>query len=66
MNRKLKKYLDITAFVLVIVGAINWLVIGLGGTNFVETIFKTNAKYVYDAVGISGLYSLQYVKKMFK
>jgi len=45
------------AFVLVLIGAINWLLIGVSGNDLVESVFGfTIAKYVYILVGLSGLF----------
>lgn len=47
--------------VLVIIGAINWGLIGLLDFNLVETIFQTGSiltKIIYSLVGISGLVSI--------
>ena len=50
------------ALILVIIGAINWLMVGLFELDLVATIFggSTNilAKIVYVLVGISGLISI--------
>jgi uncharacterized membrane protein YuzA (DUF378 family) len=52
-----------TAEILVIVGALNWLSIGLQNTNYVSKFVGENAKYVYILVGLAGLY-LAYCKIM--
>jgi uncharacterized membrane protein YuzA (DUF378 family) len=45
------------AFILVLIGAINWLLIGVSGNDLVESVFGfTIAKYVYILVGLSGLW----------
>ena len=49
----------ITALVLTILGAINWLLIGLFRFNVVSAIFgdmSTLSRIVYVLVGLSGLY----------
>ena len=52
--------LDLVALVLVIIGGLNWGLIGLfQGFNLVETLFSTVpmlAKIVYDIVGLAALY----------
>lgn len=52
------------ALILVIIGAINWLMVGLFELDLVATIFggSTNilAKIVYVLVGISGLISISF------
>ena len=45
------KVLDIIALILVIIGAINWGLIGLFNFNLVDTIFG----------GIAGLYSIKFL-----
>lgn len=53
------------ALILVIIGAINWLMVGLFELDLVATIFggSTNilAKIVYVLVGISGLISISFL-----
>lgn len=44
------------ANVLVIVGALNWLAIGLSNTNYVTQLFDTNAKHIFTLVGLAGAY----------
>ncbi len=51
--------IDWIALVLVIVGALNWGLIGFFGFNLVEAIFgdmTTVIKIVYDLVGIAAVY----------
>lgn len=54
--------LDRVSLGLVIVGAINWLLVGLFRYDLVASIFggtaTTSARIVYTLVGIAGLYSL--------
>ncbi|MGL4848146.1 MAG: DUF378 domain-containing protein [Clostridium sp.] len=56
------KGLDIIALVLIIVGALNWGLIGFLGFNLVEFLFGVGiiATIVYVLVGISGLYSISF------
>ncbi|MGL5415912.1 MAG: DUF378 domain-containing protein [Clostridium sp.] len=56
------KGLDILALILIIVGALNWGLIGFFGFNLVEAIFGVGmiAAIVYVLVGISGLYSISF------
>ncbi|MEM4265997.1 MAG: DUF378 domain-containing protein [Candidatus Woesearchaeota archaeon] len=53
------------ALVLVIVGAINWGLVGLFGFDLVAKIFGAGvvAKIVYDLVGLAGLYMIYLVSK---
>ncbi len=54
--------LDNTALVLVIIGAINWLLIGLFGFDLVASIFGGQgaiiSRIIYTIVGIAGLWSI--------
>lgn len=53
--------LDVTALILVIIGAVNWGLIGFFNFNLVEAIFGTFtwvSRVIYALVGIAGLYSL--------
>lgn len=57
------KALDITALVLVIIGAINWGLIGFFGFDLVAALFgemSTFTRVVYALIGIAGLYSLSF------
>ncbi len=52
------KYLHVVAFILVIVGALNWLLVAFG-YNLVDSILgagSTLAMLVYILVGLSGIY----------
>ena len=52
------KILDYSALALVIIGAINWGLIGLLDFNLVETLFGTESivpRIIYSLVGITGL-----------
>ena len=56
------KTLDNIALILVIIGALNWGLIGLFNFNLVETIFggfSAISRIIYTLVGISGLYSIK-------
>lgn len=48
------------ALVLVIIGALNWGLVGFFSYNLVEAIFGTETlvKIIYDLVGISALYMI--------
>lgn len=61
------KLLNIIALTLVIVGALNWLLIGLIEFNLVDTLFGTGSllsRIVYSLVGIAGLWSLTFYNKV--
>ncbi|MGX7109479.1 DUF378 domain-containing protein [Facklamia miroungae] len=57
------KNVDKIAFILLIIGGINWLLVGLFEFDLVATIFGGSttllAKIVYVLVGISALYSIK-------
>lgn len=56
------KIIDKIALVLVIIGAINWGLIGTLNFNLVETIFGNMtiiSRIVYVLVGISGLWTIK-------
>jgi uncharacterized protein len=55
------KALNLTTLLLVIVGAINWLLVGLFDWNLVAAIFGADSaltNLIYIVVGVSGLYQL--------
>lgn len=60
-----KTVLDWIALVLVIIGAVNWGLVGLFSLDLVSVIFGTSilATIVYVLVGISGLYTIYFVTK---
>lgn len=60
---------DWIAYVLVLVGALNWGLVGLFDFNLVETLFgdmTTLARIVYSLVGVSALYLVLTVGKLAK
>ena len=59
------KYPQLIAFILVIVGGINWLLVGLFGFNIVHLIFGKLGfieNIVYIIVGLAALYCLKMLK----
>jgi len=55
---ELKQYQSL-AFLLVIIGALNWLLVGLLQLNLVSSIFGANSlleKVIYILVGLAGLW----------
>ena len=52
------KALHMTAWILVVVGGLNWLLIGLFGLNVVDKLGMTIARIVYILVGLSAVYEL--------
>lgn len=56
------KVIDTIALILVIIGAINWGLIGFFNFNLVDTIFgamSAISKIIYILVGLSGLWSIK-------
>lgn len=56
------KIIDKIALALVIIGAINWGLIGLFNFNLVDSIFgamSVLSRIIYTLVGISGLWSIR-------
>lgn len=56
------KIIDKIALALVIIGAINWLLVGLFSFNLVDTIFGAMSilsRIIYVLVGISGLWAIR-------
>lgn len=61
-----KNTLDIIALVLIIVGGLNWGLVGFFGFDLVAAIFgamSTLARIVYGLVGVSAIYSIYYMTK---
>lgn len=60
-----KSALDWVVFVLVIIGGLNWGLVGLFKQNLVETIFGvgTLTTIIYTLVGLAALYMIYYVYK---
>lgn len=56
------KVIDTIALILIIIGAINWGLIGIFNFNLVDTIFGTMSvlsRIIYTLVGISGLWGIK-------
>ncbi len=56
------KIIDTIALILIIIGAINWGLIGLFEWNLVDTLFGTMSiisRIIYVLVGISGLWGIK-------
>lgn len=56
------RIIDKIALVLIIIGAINWGLIGFFGFNLVDTIFgemSIISRIIYALVGISGLWGIK-------
>ena len=57
------KALDYTVLILVIIGAINWGLIGFFGLDLVAFLFGSMSilsRIIYVVIGICGLYALSY------
>lgn len=60
------KFLDTIALLLVIIGAINWGLIGFFQFDLVATLFgdmSTISRVIYSLVGIAGLYAISFFAK---
>lgn len=58
------KIVDTIALILIIIGAINWGLVGLFNFNLVDTIFGTMSiisRIIYILVGISGLWGIKLI-----
>lgn len=58
------KGLDITALVLVIIGAVNWGLIGFFKYDLVTSLFgsgTTFSRIIFSLVGLAGLYSISFL-----
>lgn len=55
-----KNGLDLIAMILVIIGGINWGLVGASEYNLVESIFGTDTitKIIYILVGLAAVYSI--------
>lgn len=61
------KVVNIIALVLIIIGAINWGLIGAFNFNLVDMIFGVNtvlSRIIYGLVGISGLWALTFFNRI--
>ncbi len=57
------KGLDYTVLVLIVVGAVNWGLIGFFGLDLVSFIFGSMSllsRIIYAVIGVCGLYALSY------
>lgn len=60
------KAFDIIALLLVIIGAVNWGLVGFFQFNLVDTLFGTLSavsRVIYALVGLAGLYSISFFAK---
>lgn len=58
--------LDLIAFILVLIGAINWGLIGFFEFDLVAALFgnmTTFSRIIYGLVGLAGLYSISFFAK---
>lgn len=61
------KTLNYLALTLVIIGALNWLLVGLFSFNLVDAIFGVGSllsRIIYILVGICGIYSIAFFSKV--
>lgn len=61
-------WLDYTAFTVLIIGGLNWGLIGLFGFNLVTAIFGATVlgRIIFSLVGVSALYSIYSLTKVGK
>ncbi|MGL5381133.1 DUF378 domain-containing protein [Clostridium sp.] len=60
------KILDSIALILIVLGAVNWGLVGFFEFNLVDTIFGTMSAFsriIYAVIGVAGLYSLSFFAK---
>lgn len=58
------KITSVIAFIIVIVGALNWLLVGLFGFDLVAAVFGTMSvwsRIVYSLVGLGGLFMIFFI-----
>ncbi|MBS4536567.1 DUF378 domain-containing protein [Clostridium sp. D2Q-14] len=56
--------INLLSVILILIGAINWGLIGLLNLNLVEFIFKKDSiisKVIYILIGIAGVYTILYL-----
>ena len=61
------RYLNCIALTLVIIGALNWLLVGAFSFNLVDAIFGVGtflSRLIYILVGISGLWSIIFYSRI--
>lgn len=61
------KVLNCIVLTLVIVGAFNWLLVGLFGFNLVDSIFGVStilSRIIYVVVGLAGIWSIAFYSKI--
>lgn len=61
------RYLNCIALTLVIIGALNWLLVGAFSFNLVDAIFGVGtflSRLIYILVGISGLWSIVFYSRI--
>lgn len=60
------KYINYTALILIIIGGINWGLIGFFQYNLVDSIFGISSiisRIIYALVGLSAIYSISFLIK---
>ncbi len=61
------KTLNFTALALVIIGALNWLLVGFFKFNLVDTLFgelSILSRIVYILVGVAGIWAIAFFSKL--
>ena len=68
--KTLMHYLDIFVFALLVIGGLNWGLVGFWNVNLIGLIFRGDmslvSRIIYAAVGISALYGIFEFKMMFE
>ena len=58
------KWFDNTALTIVIIGAVNWLLVGIFRFDLVAFLFGNLSRIIYTIVGICGLYLISLYGRM--
>ena len=65
LRRKQMKFLNTLAFILIVIGALNWGLVGFFQFDFVAWLFGSQmaglSRLVYALVGLAGLWSLRWI-----
>jgi uncharacterized protein len=60
------KALHVVSFILLVIGGLNWGIIGVGGPNLVEKLGESGAMIVYVLVGLAAIVEIVTHKKTCK
>ncbi len=57
--------LDKATYTLLVIGGLNWALVGFFNYNLVSKVFSTGlARIIYSVVGVAALYGLYFIAKM--